>query len=76
MNFFSILNQVEQAEAVALQNAKTESFKALIVEEQEEETPAAKPAKKTKQKPTEGAGAENIEQPETALQPEETKEEE
>ena len=74
MNFFSILNQVEQAEAVALHNAKTESFKAPVVEEQEEETPAVKPVKKTKQKPTEGAGAENIEQPETELQPEEAKE--
>lgn len=65
MNFFTMLNQVEQAAAVNLQTAKTQAFRALEVEPQEDEE-AKKPVRKsTKQKPTEGAGADNIEQPET-----------
>lgn len=61
MNFFSMLNQVEQAAAVNNVNAKTKSIEIPAVEPQEE--PEEKPKKKTvKQKPAEGAGAENIEQ--------------
>lgn len=66
MNFFSMLNQVQAAEARNAVNAKTESFKAPVVEPaDEEETPVQKPKKQTKQKPAEGSGAENIEQKET-----------
>lgn len=64
MNFFSMLNQVEAAEARNSVNAKTETFKAPVVEPVEEE-PVQKPKKQTKQKPAEGSGAENIEQKET-----------
>lgn len=74
MNFFSMLNQVEQAAAVNNNNAKTKSLNIPEVEPQPEpeEKPAKKPAKK--QKPAEGAGAENIEQQDPA--PTETSEEE
>lgn len=66
MNFFSMLNQVEQAAAVNNVNAKTQSINIPEVEPQPEpeEKPAKKPVKK--QKPSEGAGAENIEQPDPA----------
>lgn len=72
MNFFSMLNQVEQAAAVNNVNAKTQALNIPEVEPQPE--PEEKPVKKTvkKQKPAEGAGAENIEQPEPApTEPEE-----
>lgn len=74
MNFFSMLNQVEQAAAVNNVNAKTQAINIPEVEPQPE--PEDKPAKKPvkKQKPSEGAGAENIEQPEPA--PTENEEEE
>lgn len=65
MNFFSMLNQVQAAEARNSVNAKTEAFKVPVVEPVEEETPVPKPKKQTKQKPAEGSGAENIEQKET-----------
>lgn len=66
MNFFSMLNQVEQAAAVNNVNAKTQALNIPEVEPQPEpeEKPTKKPVKK--QKPSEGAGAENIEQPEPA----------
>ena len=66
MNFFSMLNQVEQAAAVNNNNAKTQALNIPEVEPQPE--PEEKPLKKksVKQKPSEGAGAENIEQPEPA----------
>lgn len=72
MNFFSMLNQVEQAAAVNNVNAKTQALNIPEVEPQPE--PEDKPAKKPvkKQKPSEGAGAENIEQPDPAsTEPEE-----
>lgn len=72
MNFFSMLNQVEQAAAVNNVNAKTQAINIPEVEPQPEpeEKPVKKPVKK--QKPSEGAGAENIEQPEPApTEPEE-----
>lgn len=71
MNFFSMLNQVEQAAAVNNVNAKTQALNIPEVEPQPE--PEEKPKKKsvTKQKPSEGAGAENIEQPETPAENEE-----
>lgn len=72
MNFFSMLNQVEQAAAVNNVNAKTQALNIPEVEPQTE--PEDKPAKKPvkKQKPAEGAGAENIEQPDPApTEPEE-----
>lgn len=72
MNFFSMLNQVEQAAAVNNVNAKTQALSIPEVEPQPE--PEDKPAKKPvkKQKPSEGAGAENIEQPDPApTEPEE-----
>lgn len=72
MNFFSMLNQVEQAAAVNNKNAKTQALNIPEVEPQSEpeEKPVKKPVKK--QKPNEGAGAENIEQPEPApTEPEE-----
>lgn len=74
MNFFSMLNQVEQAAAVNNVNAKTQALNIPEVEPQlePEEKPVKKPAKK--QKPSEGAGAENIEQPDPA--PTENEEEE
>lgn len=74
MNFFSMLNQVEQAAAVNNVNAKTQAINIPEVEPQPEpeEKPAKKPVKK--QKPSEGAGAENIEQPDPA--PAENEEEE
>lgn len=74
MNFFSMLNQVEQAAAVGNNNAKTQALSIPEVEPQPE--PEDKPVKKPvkKQKPSEGAGAENIEQPEPA--PTEIEEEE
>lgn len=66
MNFFSMLNQVEQATAVNNVNAKTQALN-NIPEVEPQPEPEEKPKKKTvnKQKPSEGAGAENIEQPET-----------
>ena len=66
MNFFAMLNQVEQAAAVNNKNAKTQAINIPEVEPQPE--PEEKPVKKQvkKQKPSEGAGAENIEQPEPA----------
>lgn len=66
MNFFSMLNQVEQAAAVNNVNAKTQAINIPVVEPQPE--PEEKPVKKPvrKQKPSEGAGAENIEQPDPA----------
>lgn len=66
MNFFSMLNQVEQAAAVNNVNAKTQALNIPEVEPQPEpeEKPTKKPVKK--QKPSEGAGAENIEQPDSA----------
>lgn len=66
MNFFAMLNQVEQAAAVNNVNAKTQALNIPEVEPQPdpEEKPAKKPVKK--QKPSEGAGAENIEQPDPA----------
>lgn len=74
MNFFAMLNQVEQAAAVNNVNAKTQALNIPEVEPQPEpeEKPVKKPVKK--QKPSEGAGAENIEQPEPA--PTENEEEE
>lgn len=74
MNFFSMLNQVEQAAAVNNNNAKTQALNIPEVEPQPEpeEKPGKKPVKK--QKPSEGAGAENIEQPDPA--PTENEEEE
>lgn len=72
MNFFSMLNQVEQAAAVNNVNAKTQALNIPEVEPQPEpeEKPVKKPVKK--QKPSEGAGAENIEQPDPApTEPEE-----
>lgn len=72
MNFFAMLNQVEQAAAVNNVNAKTQALNIPEVEPQPEpeEKPVKKPVKK--QKPSEGAGAENIEQPEPApTEPEE-----
>ena len=74
MNFFSMLNQVEQAAAVNNVNAKTQALNIPEVEPQPEpeEKPVKKPVKK--QKPSEGAGAENIEQPDPA--PTESEEEE
>lgn len=72
MNFFSMLNQVEQAAAVKNVNAKTQALNIPEVEPQPEpeEKPTKKPVKK--QKPAEGAGAENIEQPDPApTEPEE-----
>ena len=73
MNFFSMLNQVEQAAAVNNNNAKTQALNIPEVEPQPE--PEVNEPKKTKkQKPSEGAGAENIEQPEHA--PTESEEEE
>lgn len=72
MNFFSMLNQVEQAAAVNNVNAKTQAVNIPEVEPQSEpeEKPVKKPVKK--QKPSEGAGAENIEQPDPApTEPEE-----
>lgn len=74
MNFFAMLNQVEQAAAVNNVNAKTQAINIPEVEPQPEpeEKPVKKPVKK--QKPTEGAGAENIEQPDPA--PSENTEEE
>lgn len=70
MNFFSMLNQVEQAAAVNNNNAKTQALNIPEVEPQPE--PEVKEPKKTKkQKPSEGAGAENIEQPETPAENEE-----
>lgn len=75
MNFFAMLNQVEQAAAVNNVNAKTQAL-SNIPEVEPQPEPEEKPKKKTvnKQKPSEGAGAENIEQPEPA--PTETSEEE
>lgn len=75
MNFFSMLNQVEQAAAVNNNNAKTQALNIPEVEPQPE--PEEKPKKKTvnKQKPSEGAGAENIEQPETPADNDDDKEE-
>lgn len=66
MNFFSMLNQVEQAAAVNNVNAKTQAINIPEVEPQPE--PEVKEPTKTtkKQKPAEGAGAENIEQPDPA----------
>lgn len=66
MNFFAMLNQVEQAAAVNNNNAKSQALNIPEVEPQPE--PEVKEPKKTtkKQKPSEGAGAENIEQPDTA----------
>ena len=66
VNFFSMLNQVEQAAAVNNNNAKTQALNIPEVEPQPE--PEVKEPKKTtkKQKPSEGAGAENIEQPDPA----------
>lgn len=74
MNFFAMLNQVEQAAAVGNNNAKTQNINIPEVEPQPEpeEKPVKKPVKK--QKPSEGAGAENIEQPDPA--PAENEEEE
>lgn len=74
MNFFAMLNQVEQAAAVNNVNAKTQSINIPEVEPQPEpeEKPVKKPVKK--QKPSEGSGAENIEQPDPA--PTENEEEE
>lgn len=72
MNFFSMLNQIEQAAAVNNVNAKTQAINIPEVEPQPEpeEKPVRKPVKK--QKPSEGAGAENIEQPDPApTEPEE-----
>lgn len=75
MNFFSMLNQVEQAAAVGNNNAKTQAL-SNIPEVEPQQDPEEKPLKKktVKQKPSEGAGAENIEQPEPA--PTEIEEEE
>lgn len=75
MNFFSMLNQVEQAAAVGNNNAKTQAL-SNIPEVEPQTEPEEKPKKKTvnKQKPSEGAGAENIEQTEPA--PTEIEEEE
>lgn len=75
MNFFSMLNQVEQAAAVGNNNAKTQAL-SNIPEVEPQPEPEEKPKKKTvnKQKPSEGAGAENIEQQEPA--PTENEEEE
>lgn len=74
MNFFSMLNQVEQAAAVNNNNAKTQALNIPEVEPQPE--PEVKEPKKTKkQKPSEGAGAENIEQPETPADNDDDKEE-
>lgn len=75
MNFFSMLNQVEQAAAVNNVNAKTQAL-SNIPEVEPQSEPEEKPKKKTvnKQKPSEGAGAENIEQLNPA--PTETPEEE
>lgn len=75
MNFFAMLNQVEQAAAVGNNNAKTQAL-SNIPEVEPQPEPEDKPVKKTvkKQKPSEGAGAENIEQPEPA--PTEIEEEE
>ena len=75
MNFFAMLNQVEQAAAVYNVNAKTQAL-SNIPEVEPQPEPEEKPKKKTvnKQKPSEGAGAENIEQPDPA--PTETPEEE
>lgn len=73
MNFFSMLNQVEQAEAVNNVNAKTQAL-SIIPEVEPQQEPEEKPTKKPvkKQKPSEGAGAENIEQPDPApTEPEE-----
>lgn len=67
MNFFAMLNQVEQAAAVNNVNAKTQTL-SNIPEVEPQPEPEEKPVKKktvNKQKPTEGAGAENVEQPET-----------
>lgn len=66
MNFFSMLNQLEQAAAAGTNNAKTQAL-SNIPEVEPQPEPEEKPKKKTvKQKPSEGAGAENIEQPEPA----------
>lgn len=75
MNFFAMLNQVEQAAAVGNNNAKTQAL-SNIPEVEPQPEPEEKPKKMTvnKQKPSEGAGAENIEQPESA--PTENEEEE
>ena len=66
MNFFAMLNQVEQAAAVKNVNAKTQAL-SNIPEVEPQPEPEEKPVKKPvkKQKPAEGAGAENVEQPET-----------
>ena len=67
MNFFAMLNQVEQAAAVKNDNAKTQALNNIPEVEPQpepEEKPLKKPVKK--QKPAEGAGAENVEQPETS----------
>lgn len=71
MNFFSMLNQVEQAAAVCNTNAKTKSIEIPAVEPQEEPEEKPKKKKTVKQMPAEGAGAENIEQNE-APDPEQT----
>lgn len=76
MNFFAMLNQVEQAAAVNNVNAKTQAL-SNIPEVEPQPEPEEKPVKKktvNKQKPAEGAGAENIEQQDPA--PTETPKEE
>lgn len=75
MNFFSLLNQVEQAAAVNNVNAKTKSIEIPAVEPQEEPEKPVKKKSVVKQKPAEGAGAENIEQND-APDPEQTEGEE
>lgn len=76
MNFFAMLNQVEQAAAVNNVNAKTQAL-TNIPEVEPQPEPEEKPKKKTvnKQKPSEGAGAENIEQPESPADNDDDKEE-
>lgn len=73
MNFFTVYNQVEQAKLNNVKTAKTAKYEIPEVEPAEPEE--EKPIKKTvrKQKPAEGAGAENIEQKDPA--PTETEEE-
>ena len=68
MNFFAMLNQVEQATAVNNVNAKTQALSNIPEVEPQPEPEEEKSKKKTvnKQKPSEGAGAENIEQPDPA----------
>lgn len=66
MNFFTVYNQVEQAKLNNVKTAKTAAYEIPAVEpaEPEEEKPIKKTVKK--QKPSEGAGAENIEQKDPA----------